>query len=228
MVRLVLQGEVVVCLEALAQGFKEHATIEIQELVLTLREAEESVHTGVDLQLAVFEAAGSFHVAQADFAGHAHVAFFECGEFYAEEGPALVAHHVVDAHGGTLVVHLRDAASIKQKGIEPFVLAADGFLQSFEVGLTLVEYRRVLHEDGSRLLRADKARILRGRGLGCRFGHLFSFSGCFRHRFGSLFSFRCRFGSGLRHGGRCRLSHRSGFVLTPGKGREHRHGNYRQ
>ena len=135
-------------------------------LVLALRETEQRIHTRIDLQFAVFESAGRFHVPQAHLAGNAHVLFFECGEFYAIECPALLTHHVIDADGCTLVVHLRNAAGIVQQRVKPFVLVANRLLQLFKFCLTLVEHRRILHEDRSRLLRS--IRLCNRFGFCCR------------------------------------------------------------
>ena len=104
-VGFVLQSEVIMRLEPLGQRFQVDAALQVQELVLGRGKAVEGVDAGVNLQLAVFQAAGRFHMAQADLAGNLHVLLFEGGQLDLVECPALIAHHVVDADRGTLVVH---------------------------------------------------------------------------------------------------------------------------
>ena len=186
-VGLVLQGEVVVSLESLGQRFQVDTALQVQELVLGSGEAVKSVDAGVNLQLAVFKPASGFHVAQSDLAGNLHVLFFEGGQLDLIEGPALVAHHVVDADRGTLVVHLGDVARASQQGIKSLVHVLETPLQFFQVGLALVEYGWVLHEDGGRLGftalfcgRGGRCSGFSRRGLGCSFSR-----GCRSNSFGS-------------------------------------------
>ena len=77
MIRFVLQRKIVVCLKARAQGFQINATLQIQELVLALCKTVEGINASINLQLAIFKAAGHFHVAEPHFASHLHVLFFE-------------------------------------------------------------------------------------------------------------------------------------------------------
>ena len=108
---VVAQLEVVRRIESarMRERFQVHAALDFQEVLLARDNAGKSVGTGVNLLRALFQVVRHGHHAQAQFAGHFHVARFEFGEFHGIEVSTLLVEHVVDGNHATPVVHLRNA-----------------------------------------------------------------------------------------------------------------------
>jgi len=143
------------------ERFQVHAALDFQEVLLARDNAGKSVGTGVNLLRALFQVVRHGHHAQAQFAGHFHVARFEFGEFHGIKVSTLLVEHVVYRNHATPVVHFRDAVRTGNQGIKFGVIAPDARLQLLQVGLYRLELGGVLHKD--RYSRVGKGHACKAR-----------------------------------------------------------------